>query len=156
MIIEVKDIINTDDINNIISIVIDRFPLDARSYWENFPLTHLKYIEPTYYLAYENDTLLGFAIVRTRAEKRWMVLATKDDINSVNLGKVLVAEVLKTNETLNGWVYNGDNRFNTSGGKYKDPLNYYKSIGCKVLRDTSNSEGDKNVSHITLNKNDFK
>lgn len=85
------------------------------------------------HILYISDELLGWAFKFRRDGERWFAIIIDSSIQQKGIGTLLLNELKKEEEELNGWVINHDNYKKADTATYRSPLPFYTKNGFNVF-----------------------
>lgn len=102
-----------------------------------------------YLLLNENSRIKGWAFTFLREEENWFAIILDNDIQGSGNGRLLINELKKKKQSLNGWVIDHENDVKQNKEPYKSPLPFYIKNGFVVVED-KRYEGEK-MSAVKIN-----
>ncbi|MFK7050026.1 MULTISPECIES: GNAT family N-acetyltransferase [Flavobacterium] len=79
--------------------------------------------------------ILGWAITFERENEKWFALILSQKIQGKGLGKKILDELKKHEQSLNGWVIDHHDDKKKNGDQYISPLKFYEKCGFKIFID---------------------
>lgn len=121
-----------------------------RELWNNeYPARlHLKTIEDfesylngiantKHYLLFDDSNKInGWAFTFLRENENWFAIILDSQIQGKGNGSILISELKKHNDVLNGWVTDHDNEVKQNNKIYKSPMTFYLKNGFIILAET--------------------
>ncbi|KAF2339281.1 hypothetical protein [Flavobacterium tistrianum] len=102
-----------------------------------------------YLLIDSKNEIQGWAYTFFRDEEIWFAIMLNYQFQGKGYGRILLEEMKKNNEDLNGWVIDHENDFKRNKENYKSPLEFYVLNGFSVLNDIR-LENEK-ISAVKIN-----
>ncbi|WET00653.1 hypothetical protein P0R33_12820 [Flavobacterium sp. YJ01] len=102
-----------------------------------------------YLLIDAKKEIQGWVYTFFRDNEIWFAIMLNYQIQGKGYGKILLEEIKKNNQNLNGWVIDHENDIKSNKEKYKSPLKFYISNGFSVLEDVR-LENEK-ISAVKIN-----
>ncbi|WP_289663965.1 hypothetical protein [Flavobacterium panacagri] len=102
-----------------------------------------------YVLIDSGNVIQGWAYTFLRDSEVWFAIMLNYQIQGKGYGRILLEEIKKNNEDLNGWVIDHENDIKRNNKKYKSPLEFYVLNGFDVLADIR-LENEK-ISAVKIN-----
>ncbi|KAF2080611.1 hypothetical protein [Flavobacterium sharifuzzamanii] len=88
-----------------------------------------------YLLIDSKNEIQGWAYTFFRDEEIWFAIMLNYQFQGKGYGRILLEEIKKKNQNLNGWVIDHGNDFKRNKENYKSPLEFYVLNGFSVLND---------------------
>lgn len=85
----------------------------------------------------ESDKINGWAFTFLRENEDWFAVILKNEIQGKGIGSLLMNEIKKNNNSLNGWVIDHENEIKQNATLYKSPIPFYLKNGfaiCSEIR----------------------
>lgn len=86
-----------------------------------------------YLLVDSKNDIQGWAYTFLRDDEIWFAIMLNYQIQGKGYGKILLEEIKKDNQNLNGWVIDHEKDIKRNNEKYKSPLEFYILNGFAVL-----------------------
>ncbi|MFD2942257.1 hypothetical protein [Flavobacterium notoginsengisoli] len=102
-----------------------------------------------YLLIDSKNEIQGWAYTFFRDSEIWFAIMLNYQIQGKGYGKILLEEIKKINQNLNGWVIDHEKDIKRNNEKYKSPLEFYLLNGFAVLNDIR-LENEK-ISAVKIN-----
>jgi len=91
--------------------------------------------EPTFLLALENDTVVGWAALFAREAQWWFAIILDETQQGKGLGTRLLSLLKEKTTLLYGWVIDSHTEIRKDGSLYRSPLEFYRKNWFFVLED---------------------
>lgn len=93
--------------------------------------------EKNHYLLIDNeDKIKGWAFTFLRNDEDWFAIILNQDVQGTGKGSLLINELKKKKDSLNGWVIDHENDVKQNKEKYKSPLLFYIKNGFVICTET--------------------
>lgn len=102
-----------------------------------------------YILIDSKNEIQGWAYTFFRDSEIWFSIILNYQFQGKGYGSILLEEIKKNNQNLNGWVIDHENDFKRNKENYKSPLEFYVSNGFSVLNEIR-LENEK-ISAVKIN-----
>lgn len=89
-----------------------------------------------YLLLVDQNKIKGWAFTFLREEEYWFAILIDSQIQGTGKGSLLIEELKKNNDNLNGWVIDHENAIKQNVQPYKSPLFFYLKKGFTVCLET--------------------
>jgi hypothetical protein len=89
-----------------------------------------------YLLVDDEDKLKGWAFTFLRNDEDWFAIILNQDVQGTGKGSLLINELKKKKDSLNGWVIDHENDVKQNKEKYKSPLLFYIKSGFTICTET--------------------
>jgi len=98
-----------------------------------FKETILKWQKTRHTLLLNNELIIGWFADFDRDNEHWFALIIDSGYHKKGLGQKLLAEGMKKNGSLCGWVINGAGYKRQDGLPYRNPLPFYLKMGFMLV-----------------------
>jgi hypothetical protein len=88
-----------------------------------------------HYLLYDDDKINGWAFTFLRDQEDWFAIILDQKIQGKGNGSLLINELKKNNDCLNGWVIDQENEAKLNNEFYKSPMPFYIKNDFTVLKE---------------------
>lgn len=85
-----------------------------------------------HYFLLDRNKIKGWAFTFLRENEDWFAIIIDSQIQGNGKGSLLIKELKKNNDNLNGWVIDHENEFKNNAAPYKSPLLFYVKNGFTV------------------------
>lgn len=93
--------------------------------------------EKNHYLLIDaKDKIKGWAFTFLRNDEDWFAIILNQDVQGTGKGSLLINELKKKKDSLNGWVIEHENDVKQNKEKYKSPLLFYIKNGFVICTET--------------------
>lgn len=89
-----------------------------------------------YLLIDDQNKIKGWVFTFLRNNEDWFAILIDSQIQGTGKGSLLIEELKKNNDNLNGWVIDHENGIKQNKEPYKSPLLFYLKNGFTVCSDT--------------------
>ncbi|RUT70609.1 N-acetyltransferase [Flavobacterium cupreum] len=89
-----------------------------------------------YLLIDGGDEIKGWAFTFLRNDEDWFAIILSKDIQGTGKGSILINELKKNKDSLNGWVIDHENDVKQNQEQYKSPLLFYIKNGFVICTKT--------------------
>lgn len=104
-----------------------------------------------YLLIDDDDKIKGWAFTFLRNDEDWFAIILNQDVQGTGKGSLLINELKKNKDSLNGWVVDHENDVKQNKEQYKSPLLFYIKNGFVICKETR-IENEK-MSAVRINWN---
>jgi hypothetical protein len=102
-----------------------------------------------HFLMNDENIIQGWAFAFLRDNEDWFAIIVNSLIHGRGKGSLLIEELKKNKDNLNGWVIDHDNEIKNNAAPYKSPLLFYVKNGFTVCTETR-IENEK-ISAVKIN-----
>lgn len=102
-----------------------------------------------HHLQIDENKIKGWAFDFLREDEKWFAIIIDNQIHGTGKGSLLIEELKKNNDILNGWVVDHENDVKQNNEQYKSPLLFYLKNGFTVCEKTR-IENEK-ISAVKIN-----
>ncbi|MBF7092780.1 GNAT family N-acetyltransferase [Flavobacterium sp. ALJ2] len=85
-----------------------------------------------HYFLLDRNKIKGWAFTFLRENEDWFAIIIDSQIQGNGKGSLLIKELKKNNDSLNGWVIDHENEIKNNAAPYKSPLLFYEKNGFTV------------------------
>lgn len=104
---------------------------------EDFELYLNGILNTKHYLLFDDsDKINGWAFTFLREDENWFAIILDKQIQGKGNGSLLINELKKYNDILNGWVTDHENEVKQNNEIYKSPMVFYLKNGFTILAET--------------------
>lgn len=89
-----------------------------------------------YLLIDDEDKIKGWAFTFLRNDEDWFAIILNQDIQGTGKGSLLINELKKNKDSLNGWVIDHENDVKQNKEQYKSPMLFYVKNGFVICTET--------------------
>lgn len=89
-----------------------------------------------YLLIDDKDKIKGWAFTFLRNDEDWFAIILNQDVQGTGKRSLLINELKKKKDSLNGWVIDHENDVKQNKEKYKSPLLFYIKNGFVICTET--------------------
>ncbi|MCD0464406.1 GNAT family N-acetyltransferase [Flavobacterium sp. ENC] len=89
-----------------------------------------------YLLIDDEDKIKGWAFTFLRNDEDWFAVILNQDVQGTGKGSLLINELKKRKDSLNGWVIDHEKDVKQNKEKYKSPLLFYIKNGFVICTET--------------------
>lgn len=89
-----------------------------------------------YLLHDESNKIIGWTFTFLREDEDWFAIILNSKIQGKGNGSLLINEIKKKNNSLNGWVIDHENEVKQNGDFYKSPMPFYIKNGFTIITET--------------------
>ncbi|MEO6175987.1 MAG: GNAT family N-acetyltransferase [Flavobacterium circumlabens] len=89
-----------------------------------------------YLLIDGEDKIKGWAFTFLRNDEDWFAIILNQDVQGKGKGSLLINQLKKNKDSLNGWVIDHENDVKQNQEQYKSPLLFYSKNGFVVCKET--------------------
>jgi GNAT superfamily N-acetyltransferase len=133
-----KDILSLEEKDSLMQLWNNEYPIrlhlktieDFESYLNG--LSNTKH----YLLLDDSNKINGWAFTFLREGEDWFAIILDSQIQGKGNGSLLINELKKNNNVLNGWVTDHENELKQNNEIYKSPMVFYLKNGFAVLTET--------------------
>lgn len=88
-----------------------------------------------YLLLDDSDKVNGWAFTFLREKENWFAIILDNQIQGKGNGSILINEIKKNNNSLNGWVIDQETEMKHNATLYKSPMLFYVKNGFTICSD---------------------
>jgi len=104
---------------------------------EDFELYLAGLSNTKHYLLFDDlDKIIGWTFTFLRENENWFAIILDNQIQGKGNGSLLINELKKNNDILNGWVTDHENEVKQNKEIYKSPMAFYLKNGFTILPET--------------------
>jgi hypothetical protein len=104
-----------------------------------------------HFLINDENRIKGWAFAFLRDDEDWFAIIICSQIQGTGKGSLLIEELKKNKNNLNGWVIDHENEIKKNAAPYKSPLLFYVKNGFTICTETR-IENEK-ISAVKINWN---
>lgn len=135
--IDILNKLNEADRNNIFELWNTLYPSQVTfSTYQDFE-SFLEASKKQLNVVHRNDQgiLSGWLMVFERDNKRNFVMLISENHQAKGVGRLLVDEMKKREDQVQGWIVTDSTYVRSDGRLYKSPLGFYKKLGFSITND---------------------